>query len=187
MFPGKTLVQVVEDEVKENTFAVKFFMDWGSFLLECGLYASLFPYVGGFISRKVLKQALATHDGSIGRSAAAPVPKHPESIRKMHTLLAKCLPRIEAVYDGAPKRVAQDVAGGSTRVSAGASAGSPLDGVLVDSKGRPLPPCIVMERAESLHDWSDRAKPDLFTAMSVRAAVYAATCASTLWCRIAWI
>ena len=39
---------------------------------------------------------------------------------------------------------------------------------LVDPRGRPLPPCIVMEKGESLHDWSDRAQPDLFSAVSVR-------------------
>ena len=41
---------------------------------------------------------------------------------------------------------------------------------LQDPRGRPLPPCIVMEKGESLQDWSDRAKPDLFTALGVRPA-----------------
>ena len=36
-----------------------------------------------------------------------------------------------------------------------------------DPLGRPLPPCIVMERGESLQDWSDRAEPDLFTSLAV--------------------
>ena len=39
---------------------------------------------------------------------------------------------------------------------------------LLDPDGVPLPPCIVMERGESLQDWSDRAEPDRFTAFSVR-------------------
>ena len=41
-------------------------------------------------------------------------------------------------------------------------------GDLVDPRGNALPPCIVMERGESLQEWSDRAEPDLFTSLSVR-------------------
>ena len=39
---------------------------------------------------------------------------------------------------------------------------------LEDPHGHPLPPCIVMEKGESLNDWSDRAEPDLFTSLAVR-------------------
>ena len=56
---------------------------------------------------------------------------------------ARFLPQVEAVCDGS--------AGG-----------------LEDPRGRLLPPCIVMEKGESLHDWSDRAEPDLFTSLAVR-------------------
>jgi len=56
---------------------------------------------------------------------------------------ARFLPQVEAVCDGS--------AGG-----------------LEDPRGRPLPPCIVMEKGESLHDWGDRAEPDLFTSLAVR-------------------
>ena len=38
---------------------------------------------------------------------------------------------------------------------------------LEDPRGHPLPPCIVMEKGESLQDWSDRAEPDLFTSLAV--------------------
>eukprot|EP00892_Ulva_mutabilis_P004151 jgi/Ulvmu1/2107/UM125_0011.1 len=38
---------------------------------------------------------------------------------------------------------------------------------LVDPNGAPLPPCIVMEKGESLHDWSERAEPDLFASLAV--------------------
>ena len=38
----------------------------------------------------------------------------------------------------------------------------------VDPWGRTLPPCIVMEKGESLQDWSNRAEPDLFTSLAVR-------------------
>eukprot|EP00892_Ulva_mutabilis_P002845 jgi/Ulvmu1/12561/UM091_0002.1 len=42
---------------------------------------------------------------------------------------------------------------------------------LLDRCGRPLPPCIVMERGESLTEWSRRAKPDVFQAVAVLAHV----------------
>lgn len=42
---------------------------------------------------------------------------------------------------------------------------------LVDPRGRTLPPCIIMEKGESLQDWSNRAEPDLFTALAVRCCV----------------
>ena len=39
---------------------------------------------------------------------------------------------------------------------------------LVDPGGHPLPPCIVMERGESLDLWSDRNAPDRAQAFTVR-------------------
>lgn len=39
---------------------------------------------------------------------------------------------------------------------------------LADRRGTPLPAFLVMERGESLSDWSDRAKPDLFQSIAVR-------------------
>ena len=38
---------------------------------------------------------------------------------------------------------------------------------LVDPRGHALPPCIVMERGESLQDWVARAEPDRFAAFWV--------------------
>ena len=37
-----------------------------------------------------------------------------------------------------------------------------------DPLGHPLPPCIVMERGESLDIWAERAKPDRSMAFTVR-------------------
>ena len=37
-----------------------------------------------------------------------------------------------------------------------------------DPQGHPLPPCIVMERGESLDIWAERAKPDRSMAFTVR-------------------
>lgn len=47
---------------------------------------------------------------------------------------------------------------------------------VVDPYGHPLPPCIVMERGESLDMWSARAKPDRTQAISVRYSYPAALC-----------
>ena len=45
------------------------------------------------------------------------------------------------------------------------------DGKFVDGNGRPMPPCIVMEKGESLDMWVQRNKRamDVFTCMQVRA------------------
>jgi hypothetical protein len=50
---------------------------------------------------------------------------------------------------------------------------SNADGSSCDGFGRPLPPCLVMEKGESLDHWSDRAKPDIFQAVGVRTTLYA--------------
>ena len=52
---------------------------------------------------------------------------------------------------------------------------------LVDPSKEPLPPCIVMERGESLQDWSDRAEPDRFTSFSVRTAAPPCACMPYVW------
>jgi hypothetical protein len=41
-------------------------------------------------------------------------------------------------------------------------------GVLVDPSGKKLPPCIIMERGESLDEWCRRNQPDFLTSMRVR-------------------
>ena len=49
-----------------------------------------------------------------------------------------------------------------------------------DCYGRPLPPCIVMPRGESLQAWVDRAETDCFQAVSVRAAGFVPSSAHAL-------
>ena len=74
----------------------------------------------------------------------------------MSTAVARFLPQVEAVCDSA-------TAGSCVR----------------DAQGWPLPPCVVMEKGESLHDLCDRAEPELFTALAVRChseAVLRAAC-----------
>lgn len=44
------------------------------------------------------------------------------------------------------------------------------DGILTDPMGYKLPPCIVMERGESLDEWSKRRKPDVWAAMPVQSS-----------------
>jgi hypothetical protein len=60
--------------------------------------------------------------------------------------LGPLLPKVHAVYDA-----------------------SEVPEVLHDKRGRPLLSCIVMERGESLNEWSRRAKPDMFQSVAVRA------------------
>ena len=45
---------------------------------------------------------------------------------------------------------------------------SNADNKLVDAHGHALPPCIIMERGESLDIWISRAKPDRLQACMVR-------------------
>lgn len=58
--------------------------------------------------------------------------------------LGKLLPRLEGIIDN-------------------------KDGKVVDPAGNKMPPCIIMERGESLDEWSRRRKPDMWAAMPVRA------------------
>jgi hypothetical protein len=66
-------------------------------------------------------------------------------IRSMHAAHAPVnfLPRVEAVMDG-------------------------TGGELSDAKGGSLPPCIVMERGESLQEWAERTEPNLHKVFTVR-------------------
>ena len=49
-------------------------------------------------------------------------------------------------------------------------------GPSTDRFGRPLPPCIAIARGESLTEWSHRAQPDIFQAVSVRAHAAPVVC-----------
>ena len=53
------------------------------------------------------------------------------------------------------------------------------DGAHVDANGHPLPPCIVMERGESLDIWAARAQPDRSQAFTVRRSVFLTNCGNT--------
>lgn len=47
---------------------------------------------------------------------------------------------------------------------------------LKDARGVPLPPFIVMEKGESLSDWTERAHPELFQGIAVRSPTAAYWC-----------
>eukprot|EP00892_Ulva_mutabilis_P006551 jgi/Ulvmu1/4268/UM194_0008.1 len=129
---GQAIVQFAEGAADHCDYAIKFFLDYESFLTEAALYAACFPHVRAEVSDDVLARADAA--AGIGGNGGAEVP--------MSEVAARFLPQVDAVCDGS--------AGG-----------------LEDPRGRWLPPCIVMEKGESLHDWSDRAQPDLFTSLAV--------------------
>lgn len=67
----------------------------------------------------------------------------------------KFLPRIEAIV--APEK--------DPEVEGMAAVADPQ---VLPKQLRRLPPCVVMEKGESLHDWSERGQPDFFMALSVR-------------------
>lgn len=54
------------------------------------------------------------------------------------------------------------------------------DGALVDAEGNPLPPCIVIERGESLDSWArgGKFKRETDACMQVRTAATACACTS---------
>eukprot|EP00892_Ulva_mutabilis_P002163 jgi/Ulvmu1/11948/UM082_0027.1 len=72
------------------------------------------------------------------------------AVRRDETIAALA-PRIQAVHDP--------------------SKPDPATGPTSDRFGRPLPPCIVVARGESLTEWSRRATPDVFQAVAVLAHV----------------
>eukprot|EP00892_Ulva_mutabilis_P011475 jgi/Ulvmu1/86/UM001_0089.1 len=127
---GQAIVQFAIGAQNCCEYAIKFFLDYESFLTEAALYAACFPHVRAAVSDAVAVRV----DTGLGSSGDVALP--------MANIVARFLPQVEAVCDGA--------AGG-----------------LEDPHGEPLPPCIVMEKGESLHDWRDRAEPDLFTCLAV--------------------
>ena len=74
-----------------------------------------------------------------------------DSARSMHearhsapiTTAVHFMPQVEALLDG-------------------------TQGELQDAKGNALPPCIVIERGESLQEWAERTEPDLCKVLTVR-------------------
>jgi hypothetical protein len=142
---GQAVVQFAQGERDNCNYAVKFFLDVDSFYAEAALYVACFPHLQESLSDRAAGAAaasspLAGSEGSRGGSREGPVER---TSSKMSAAGVRFLPQVEAMRDG-------------------------VKGELVDPRGGALPPCIVMERGESLQEWSNRAEPDLFTALSVR-------------------
>ena len=128
---GKAVIQFAKHTDNHSEYAIKFFLDRESFLLEAALYAACLSTMPAGLS--------ACANGELGaiwpRAAGGVETRLPEAV-------AQCLPKLEAVADCE-------------------------SGQLHDPRGRSLPSCIVMERGESLHEWADRAKPEIFTTLAV--------------------
>ena len=136
---GQAVVQFVAGVHDRHHYAVKFYLDREAFLTEAALYAAAFASVRSTVSADVAERGKITC-GNAESEGGLRTDGEPMGD---HEAMSKFLPQVEAVCDS------------------GASH-------LTDPGGHSLPPCIVIERGESLHDWSDRAHPDLFTALAVR-------------------
>ena len=136
------MIQFARGINDSHDYAIKFFLDPHAFIVEAALYAACVAAVRCRLSPEVAKYA---DDIAANAVAADPEAATSAPAGQMSAAAVRFLPQVEAVCDGA--------AGG-----------------LADPTGKPLPPCIVMEKGESLHDWSDRAEPDFFTSLAVRSS-----------------
>jgi hypothetical protein len=146
-------VQFARRECDKREVAIKFFLDTKAFYSEVDLFAAYFPTLKQSLDmphgrrsdgdRKVDKQHQGANEASKGaHSKGCQVEWTGGCFQSGSIQGGRFLPNVVAVCDS---------------VAAG----------LVDPRGHALPPCIVMERGESLQEWSDRAEPDRFTALSV--------------------
>jgi hypothetical protein len=138
------VVQFARRPQDGREYAVKFFLDQHAFYSEAALYEAYFPAL-----RKHLKNTPAASQAQAAPSPSPSPSSLQESDVEVHRVEAvdriagaRFLPHVEVVCDSA-------------------------EAGLVDPRKEPLPPCIVMERGESLQEWSDRAEPDRFTSFSV--------------------
>eukprot|EP00892_Ulva_mutabilis_P000987 jgi/Ulvmu1/1088/UM106_0004.1 len=134
---GQAEVQFMKDVDDRCHYAAKFFLNREDFLREAAVYAACFPSLR---STGLLQAATAAH--AQARSGALWHSAEQATAAEAHATKLRIAPPVAAICD----------------------AGTPG---LRDPEGEPLPPCIVMERGESLQDWSERAVPDLFTSLAV--------------------
>ena len=137
---GQAVVQFAKGYHDKIEYAIKFFLDREAFQAEAALYAACAPAPKQAAPSPVSGTAERAGHGDANPDTDR---SHESRTRQMSAGAARFLPKVERVCDGA-------------------------SGELVDPRGRPLPPCIVMEKGESLQDWSERAEPDLFTSLAVR-------------------
>jgi len=173
MHAGQAVVQFALCCDEGCHYAIKFFLDRASFEVEAALYAAAFPHIRDMVAHNsgsvraastckfdlagTRTAGTAYGSGSVrvagdskqpGDAAFMDSEGNKSALRQpvMPEMVARLLPQVEAVYGG-------------------------VEGCLVDPRGEPLPPCIVMEKGECLQDWCDRAEPDRFAAIAVRSNI----------------
>jgi hypothetical protein len=148
---GQAVVQFARRDHDDTEFAIKFFLDNAAFHSEVALFTAYFPALKLSVDMSRVERASAlAGDAEQGDEGEVDKPEGETHAREGPSEKSpgggiqggRFLPHVEAVCDSATAD-------------------------LVDPKGHPLPPCIVMERGESLQEWSDRADPDYFTVLSV--------------------
>lgn len=146
---GSSVVQFARSRRDMKEYAVKFFLDTDAFETEATLFAAHMPAL-----RASLAWPLAARAASIAADAVAAAAA-PRSGGSAATTPAAAQP----ARSGTTDQFLPDVAA----VSDGTM--SALEGPL-GCVG--LPPFVVTARGESLLEWSNRAAPDIFAALSVR-------------------
>eukprot|EP00892_Ulva_mutabilis_P004144 jgi/Ulvmu1/2100/UM125_0004.1 len=151
-YGGSTVVQFARDTLSCKHYAVKFFLDPDAFATEATLFAAHTPAL-----RASLAWPLAARASTIaGESMAAAAAARPAD--STGPLATASVPRHAA--ESADQFLPEAVA-----VSDGTAA------ALEDPSGQDLPPCMVTVRGESLLEWSNRATPDQFGALSILSSV----------------
>ena len=153
---GQAVVQFVRQRSDRCEYAVKFFLDRHAFRAEAALYAACTPGVTrrNLQTPGTAEEHTACTPGALGKDvrksgedygATATASCCAPDSHSVGAVVSKFLPQVEAVCDG-------------------------LEDGGKDVRGQKLPPCIVMEKGESLQDWSDRGESDLYTTIAVCAA-----------------
>lgn len=141
------MVQFARSRREMKDYAVKFFLDTDAFEAEATLYAAHVPALRASLAWTLAARAAAIAADAVTAAAV------PHSGGSTAAALAAQPPRPGAAEQFLPEVVA--VSDGTV---------SALEG----PQGCGLPPFVVTTRGESLLEWSNRAAPDIFAALSVR-------------------
>eukprot|EP00892_Ulva_mutabilis_P008121 jgi/Ulvmu1/5681/UM024_0028.1 len=176
---GQAVVQFVVDPKDGREFAVKFFLQEKAFRAEAALYAASFPALRSHLSRGLLA---APPEPEANTALLPPPPPTTAHHRAAHAKppidsQAASSDATETTLNSTPCVASETWVVDSANLPQTPATFLPqLEAVCddaVDLRGRRLPPCIVMEKGESLQDWSNRAEPDLFTSLAVLSNVAA--------------
>ena len=164
---GQAVVQMVRSTRNGQEYAIKFFVSRAAFNVERGMYVAGNAQQGSPLAQFLPQVGLCT-------CRRLPRLRQLFRCRQSHTPL-----RNRALLQvSAPKCSGSRSADGCFTVQVLAIEANE-DGVHVDGGGKPLPPCIEMERGESLDIWAMRAQPDRPLAFAVR--TLHSLCASYQW------